>query len=189
MLLMNHFEAMLKNVIQPRCPAGTVLEIGPGSLWPGLQLLKHNDRLDLKGAGYSAEQRKQALEKSKLWKCRTRVDYLLQPAEKGLPLPDRSVDVVISFGALHAWQQPAAVCNEISRVLKQGGEFFIGDVRQDAKWWSNALLSKLPTGLKAIYQEKKQSLTLLEFRALLVNTSLEQGVVQTHGPDVWVLSA
>jgi ubiquinone/menaquinone biosynthesis C-methylase UbiE len=186
---MNHFETMLKKIIQPRCPAGTVLEIGPGSLWPGLQLIRHNNCLDLKGAGYSTEQRERALEKSKLWKCRTRVDYLSQTVEKDLPLPDRSVDVVVSFGALHTWQQPALVCNEIARVLKQGGEFFIGDVRQDSKWWSDALISNRNPGLKAIYKEKKHALTLSEFRALVANTRLEHGVVQMHGPDVWVLSA
>ncbi len=185
---MNHFEVMLKKVIQPKCLAGTVLEIGPGTLWPGLRLLQQNARLDLKGVGYSAEERSQALEKAKQWQCRARVEYLPPRDEKKFFLPDRSVDVVISFGALHAWQQPAAVCNEIARVLKVGGGFFIGDVRQDAKWWSSALLSNRTPGLKAVYQAKKQSHSLSEFRALLAGTRLEHGVVQTRGPDVWVLN-
>ncbi len=48
-----------------------------------------------------------------------------------LPLPDDSVDMVVSAFSLHHWAEPAAVLNEIARVLRPGGAFLIFDLRRD----------------------------------------------------------
>jgi len=183
---MSSFYYVLQKIIKPRLVGGTILELGPGRIWPGLHLLKSNLQLDLKGIGYSSEERTLALAQAKQWNCRERVDYVVADLIK-IPLSDRSVDGVVSLGGLHAWQQPAVVFNEIARVLKVGGEFFIGDVRRDTAWWMTLFSGKSHPGLREMYQARKQSLTLAELRTLLVNTQLEQGIIQTVGPDMWVV--
>ena len=45
-----------------------------------------------------------------------------------LPLPDRSVDVVISNGAINLCPDKAAVFKELYRVLVLGGRLQIADV-------------------------------------------------------------
>jgi ubiquinone/menaquinone biosynthesis C-methylase UbiE len=46
-----------------------------------------------------------------------------------LPLPDDSVDLVVSTASLHHWADPAAVIDSLHRVLRPGGEMWIYDFR------------------------------------------------------------
>ena len=48
-----------------------------------------------------------------------------------LPFADKTVDYVVSSLSLHHWQNPEMVFQEIYRVLKPGGTFFIFDLRRD----------------------------------------------------------
>ena len=45
--------------------------------------------------------------------------------------PDNSLDLVVSTLSLHHWSRPAAVLDEIARVLRPGGSFLIFDLRRD----------------------------------------------------------
>jgi ubiquinone/menaquinone biosynthesis C-methylase UbiE len=45
-----------------------------------------------------------------------------------LPFADGTFDLVISSYALHHWLDPLRVFNEIARVLKPGGRYYVGDV-------------------------------------------------------------
>ena len=47
-----------------------------------------------------------------------------------MPFADGSFDLVISYASLHHWRQPAAVINEIMRVLKENGRVIIRDNRR-----------------------------------------------------------
>jgi ubiquinone/menaquinone biosynthesis C-methylase UbiE len=48
---------------------------------------------------------------------------------EGLPLPDRSIDLVVSTLSMHHWNDPARALAEIWRVLRPGGQARIYDVR------------------------------------------------------------
>ncbi len=85
--------------MRPRVSAGRVLEVGPGRVWPGLRLLRNTPDLDLVGLGYSTEQRAEAWQQAKQWDVVTRTEYQATD-ERPLPLENRSVDAVISFGGL-----------------------------------------------------------------------------------------
>jgi ubiquinone/menaquinone biosynthesis C-methylase UbiE len=58
------------------------------------------------------------------------VDFRLGNAEE-IPFPNQSLDLVISTVSLHHWSEPVKVLNEIDRVLKPGGAFYIFDLRRD----------------------------------------------------------
>ena len=47
---------------------------------------------------------------------------------ESLPVPDASVDVVISNGVLNLAPEKRAVLDEVSRVLKPGGRLYLADV-------------------------------------------------------------
>lgn len=172
--------------VRPRVWAGRILEVGPGRIWPGQRLLRDNPDLDLVGLGYSQEQRAEAWQQVKQWGLVTRAEYLAT-AEHPLPLEDRSVDAVISFGGLQAWKQPVAVLNEIARVLKSEGDFFIGGPRPDASNWRTWLAGGQQNGLREMYQGRQGGINASELRRLAAQTRLEKPVVETHGPDVWIL--
>jgi ubiquinone/menaquinone biosynthesis C-methylase UbiE len=65
-----------------------------------------------------------------------------------LPFLDGSLDLVVSSLSLHHWRRPAAVLDEIDRVLrrpdplrhKPGGAFVVFDLRRDLDWPARALL-------------------------------------------------
>lgn len=59
-----------------------------------------------------------------------RVDFRLGNVE-ALPFPDHSLDLVVSTLSLHHWSDPVGVLNEIERVLKPGGAYYIFDLRRD----------------------------------------------------------
>ncbi|HLE59688.1 MAG TPA: class I SAM-dependent methyltransferase [Candidatus Limnocylindria bacterium] len=48
---------------------------------------------------------------------------------EALPLPNASVDLLVSTLSAHHWRDPAAAFREIDRVLRSGGEARIYDVR------------------------------------------------------------
>jgi ubiquinone/menaquinone biosynthesis C-methylase UbiE len=47
---------------------------------------------------------------------------------ESLPLPDTSVDLVLSTASFHHWQDKDKALSEIKRVLRLGGRFFLADI-------------------------------------------------------------
>jgi len=48
-----------------------------------------------------------------------------------IPVPDGTLDLVVSTLSLHHWSDPIAVLDEIARVLRPGGAFLVFDLRRD----------------------------------------------------------
>lgn len=119
---------------------GTVLEIGVG---PGytLPLYKHITRL------YALDPSKGLIEiaKTRAHTLAFPVDFLLAEAEH-LPLPDHSVDTVVSMWTLCSVSDPQRVLHEIKRVLRPRGLFVFVDHGAS----SNPLLCAIQTWLTPI---------------------------------------
>jgi ubiquinone/menaquinone biosynthesis C-methylase UbiE len=54
---------------------------------------------------------------------------------------DSSFDLIVSTGSLHHWKKPLHVINEIYRVLKDGRQAWIYDLRRDVS--ENVIVKKL----------------------------------------------
>jgi ubiquinone/menaquinone biosynthesis C-methylase UbiE len=65
-------------------------------------------------------------------------------AAEALPLPNASVDLVLSASSFHHWADQAAGLREVVRVLTPGGRFCFGDVTM-APWLAKLLRSKAKT--------------------------------------------
>jgi ubiquinone/menaquinone biosynthesis C-methylase UbiE len=59
-----------------------------------------------------------------------RVEYVKGDAQR-MPFEDNYFDAVFSNGSLHEWVHPEDILNEIARVLKPKGKYYISDLRRD----------------------------------------------------------
>jgi ubiquinone/menaquinone biosynthesis C-methylase UbiE len=129
----NNVDTFLKTGIE----SGSVLEIGPGPGYIGLEWLKKAPGSRLTGCEISTEMIKMAEKNAREYGFESAVRYV-QGNCMNMPFPDGEFDAVISNGSLHEWENPVAVFNEIHRVLKPVGRYCITDMRRNTnpllKW-------------------------------------------------------
>lgn len=110
--------------------SGLALEVGPGPSYLGLEWLKKTTNTYLKCVEISPDMIKIAEKNAREYHFTDRVEYKEGKAEV-IPFSDNMFDAVFSNGSLHEWPDPMKAFNEIHRVLKKGGRFFISDMRRD----------------------------------------------------------
>jgi len=110
--------------------SGLALEIGPGPGYLGLEWLKKTTNTNLKCVEISPDMIKIAEKNTREYHFIDRVEYKEGKAEV-IPFSDNMFDAVFTNGSLHEWPDPMKAFNEIHRVLKRGGKFFISDLRRD----------------------------------------------------------
>jgi SAM-dependent methyltransferase len=130
----------------------TVLDLGSGS---GFDLLQAALRVGTSGRAIGVDMTQAMREKASAGAAAlglTNVDVRDGFLEE-LPVPDNSVDVVISNGVLNLTPDKEAVMREVYRVLKPGGRFQVGDIvvhidvpqeaKDDVELWSNCIAGAL----------------------------------------------
>ena len=110
---------------------GLALEIGPGPGYLGLEWLSKTEATQLKGLDISSDMVQVAeANATEYGFLTTRASYTVSNA-RSLPFEAESFDAVFSNGSLHEWESPVLIFNEIVRVLKPGGRYFVSDMRRD----------------------------------------------------------
>jgi ubiquinone/menaquinone biosynthesis C-methylase UbiE len=109
---------------------GQALEIGPGPGYLGLEWLKQTTDTRLVGLDISPEMQALAGRNAREYGLTDRTDYRLGSCDR-LPFDDNTFDSVFTNGSLHEWADPCGAFDEIWRVLKAGGRYFISDLRRD----------------------------------------------------------
>ena len=112
----NKYSTRQREIWIPRA-RGEVLEIGIGS---GRNLPFYPAAVEhVYGVEPSVELQQMARQQA--GKTHVKVDFLTQSAEVSLPLPDASIDTVVSTWTLCSIPKAADALNEMRRVLKPGG--------------------------------------------------------------------
>ena len=104
------------------------LGCGPGLL--AIELARQTPGLRVVGVDLSPEMLAQGEENARESGVEEHVSFRLGDVVN-VPVPDGSLDLVVSTLSLHHWSNPTAVLNEIARILRPGGAFYVLDLRRD----------------------------------------------------------
>lgn len=112
------------------CAAGQAADLGCGAGQLAVELAQAAPKLHITGIDLSNLLLAQALRRATKRGLAHRVDFRSGDIEH-TPFEDASLDLVLSTLSLHHWANPAAILNEIARILRPGGAFIIFDLRRD----------------------------------------------------------
>jgi ubiquinone/menaquinone biosynthesis C-methylase UbiE len=158
---------------------GYALEIGHGPGYLGLEWLKHTQNTTLAGLDISPDMHALVKRNAQAYGLTARVQYHLGTCDR-LPFEDQTFDAVFTNGSLHEWANPRGAFDEIWRVLKSGGQYFISDLRRDMNpvargflWWGTKPASIRPGLISSI----NAAYTPLELCSLAAETRLKSGKI------------
>jgi len=118
------------DIIKAGITSGHALEVGPGPGYLGLEWLKKTEETTLTGLDISPDMLAVCRRNAEEYGFAERATYV-ESKGQSMPFDDDHFDAVFTNGSLHEWENPVQVMNEIARVLKPGGRYFISDLRRD----------------------------------------------------------
>ncbi len=173
---------------------GEAIDLGCGAGQLVLGMARQAPGLHVTGIDLSEKLLTYARQSAQQAGLEEQVDFRLGNVEE-IPFPDQSLDLVISTASLHHWADPVKVLNEIDRVLKPGGAFYIFDLRRDMPapfylliWFATQFV--VPAALHRANEpmgSRNASYTVQELADLAQQSRLRGGQV-TSGP-LWIVLA
>ncbi len=169
-------------------PGEVVLDLGSGS---GLDVLLSARRVGPTGKAYGLDMTDEMLKVARENQARTGVanaDFLKGEME-GIPLPDQSVDVIISNCVVNLSPDKGMVFQEAFRVLRPGGRLAISDIvirgevpdalRQDLEAWAGCVAGALSN---VEYTKKLQA---AGFEDIHIETTRTYSLKDIEGKGCW----
>jgi ubiquinone/menaquinone biosynthesis C-methylase UbiE len=106
----------------------TVLDAGCGSGRLAVQIARRRPDLQVQGIDLEPGMVAVATRRAEQENLASRVRFSVADLAD-LPLPDHSVDLIVSTASLHHWADVGAVVASLGRVLRSGGQLWIYDFR------------------------------------------------------------
>jgi ubiquinone/menaquinone biosynthesis C-methylase UbiE len=112
-------------------PEGIVADIGCGPGYLIVDLIRSFPNISIKGVDIAEEMLTKASENVRSLGVSQKISF--HQGDIGqLPFEDASIDFIVSTLSLHHWSEPDQAIQELHRVLKQGGQILVFDVRRDS---------------------------------------------------------
>ncbi|MGZ6299744.1 MAG: arsenite methyltransferase [Candidatus Limnocylindria bacterium] len=155
-------------------PGQVVLDLGSGA---GLDVLLSAKRVAPGGRAYGLDMTDEMLALANRNREQAGIENatFLKGSIEDIPLPDASVDVVISNCVINLAEDKRAVIKEAFRVLKPGGRFAVADM-VELKALSPSMKAQLDSWAGCI----SGTIPIDEYRALLVEAGFEDPDFQVH---------
>ena len=158
-------------------PGQVVLDLGSGA---GLDVLLSARRVGPEGHAFGLDMTDEMLELSRrnMQKAGVKNATFLKGAIESIPLPDASVDVVISNCVINLAEDKRAVLREAFRVLRPGGRLAVADMveidplepalKQRLDAWAGCISGTIPID---------------EYRAALSDAGFEEPDIEVHATE------
>ena len=166
---------------------GHGLDLGTGPGYVALEIAGHQPGLQMVGLDLAAHMVEGARRRAGRAGLNGRAAWP-QGDGHALPFADDSFDLVVSSFALHHWDEPLQVLNEIARVLKPDGQYYIADLcRQPSVIQRMLAYASIPVislpfgsywGYGGYYESVRASYTRHEAQNLLERSALPPGEVR-----------
>jgi arsenite methyltransferase len=160
-------------------PGDTVLDLGSGG---GLDVLLSARRVAPGGHAYGVDMTDEMLELANSHKTKAGIENatFLKGTIEQVPLPDNSVDVVISNCVINLAEDKGAVIREAFRVLKPGGRLAVSDMVE---------LKELPPDVKKAVDAWagciSGTIPVADYQQLLVEAGFHEAAIEiTQAQDV-----
>jgi ubiquinone/menaquinone biosynthesis C-methylase UbiE len=128
--VMEDFYHMVTEEVLSKISFGKILDIGTGPGYLPLEIGLRSQGIEIKAIDISPAMVEIAKQNSQKLGLSGRVEFLFGSAEK-IPFEQGCFDLIVSTGSFHHWAQPKECLKEVYRVLKNGGEAWIYDLRRD----------------------------------------------------------
>jgi ubiquinone/menaquinone biosynthesis C-methylase UbiE len=176
------------DVIKSGIVQGHALEIGHGPGYLGLEWLKKTKNTRLTGLDISPDMTALAAKNAREYGLEDRTTYDTGKGDR-LPYADNTFDAVFTNGSLHEWVNPQGTFEEIYRVVKPGGRFFISDMRRDMSFFVHGFLwlGTQPVSIRPYLNSSiNAAYTPVELQQMLQKTALRHGTIAANAIGVIV---
>jgi ubiquinone/menaquinone biosynthesis C-methylase UbiE len=164
---------------------GIALEIGSGPGYLGLEWLKQTNGTILRGVDIRQGMIKIAEENAGEYGLQNRVKYVHGDAQS-IPFEDNFFDAAFTNGSLHEWSEPKKIFNEMYRVLKPDGRFYVSDLRRDinplVKWFILFYVAKPKEIRPGVLSSINAAYAIDEINDLLQLTDIKDALIKKN---VW----
>jgi ubiquinone/menaquinone biosynthesis C-methylase UbiE len=166
---------------------GCGLDLGTGPGYVAMEIARQRPGLKMAGLDLAAHMVEKASHRQ-AGTCRTGCGSWLQGDGHRLPFGNGALDLVVSSFALHHWDEPLCVLNEIARVLAPKGRYYLADVCREVNAFQRAFAyASIPVvsllfgsywGYGGYYESVRAGYTRDEAQALLDQSALPRAQVR-----------
>jgi len=172
--------------------SGRILDVGTGPGYLPIMIAESVQGVEVTGIDLSKDMIRLARKNAEKYGVQGRVRFECMDANK-IRYRDSYFDLVVSTFSFHHWKKPIRVLNAIHRVLKDGGQAWIYDLRRDSSKEDIEKLREMYGRIVGpiIYRVVSfhSSITREEFQNILKNLENSFKVYKLKDPFPFVLEA
>ena len=188
------YRRFVAGVLRQGVVSGRALDVGTGPDGVAVRVARHCPELSVTGLDVSGHMVEQAPVRAR-WAGLEGQMRWIQADGYRLPFADGTFDLVFSSFALHHWAAPERVLDEMARVLRPGGRYYIADlcrkpnvVQRLFAYASIPAISVLfgsYRGYGGYYESLRSGYTVAEAEGLVARSALPPG--QVRRDSTWLV--